>query len=121
MNLRALKGHVIIESLQPGNVTAGGLLVVPGTAKRQSGCLGTVVSSGVDGINNGDRVAFESIWAGDYALRYRMDNGRDLYAVEEKRVLAIIEDAIECKLCGELSSVLVREGHIEAFCKACSR
>jgi len=121
MNLTALKGRVIIRAQQPGGVTPGGLLIVPGTAKRQSGCLGTVVSSGVESIRAGDRVAFESIWAGDYALRHRLEDGTDLYSVEEKRVMAIIEDVIECRLCGELATAALTPEGDTPYCARCAR
>ena len=120
MKLRALKNKVIIKSKQAGSVSPGGI-IIPKTAQRQSGCLGTVVSSGVDNIKEGDRVAFQSIWEGDYALRYRLEDGVDIYSVDHSRVLAIILDAIECLLCGALSTAHLTPSGPTPYCQRCAR
>jgi len=76
-----------------------GLIEVPDTAKRDSGCQGTVIALGnrvTETLPIGSEVAFESVYGdGNYAPRFRTQ-GDDYYIVPETKVTAVVSAAF-CK------------------------
>lgn len=88
---RPLRNKVLVVADRAEKQTPGGI-IVPVTGQRQSGCMGTVISTGPEcaHVRQGQHVCFESFWSGDTAQRFEDEQRNHYYVIEESHVLAVI-------------------------------
>ncbi len=89
---RPLRNNVLIVADRHEQETSSGL-IIPKTAQRNSGCMGTVLACGpeITCVRVGDHVAFQSFTPEGAAERFQGDNKDDYYVVKEKHIMAVIE------------------------------